>query len=51
MALLEIKNLNFTYPEAAQPALSDINLENTARRVCSYMRCIRLRQEHAFAAV
>lgn len=27
MALLEIKNLNFTYPEAAQPALSDINLE------------------------
>ena len=27
MALLEIKNLNFTYPEAAQPALSGINLE------------------------
>ena len=27
MALLEIKNLNFTYPAAAQPALSVINLE------------------------
>ena len=27
MVLLEIKNLNFTYPEAAQPALSGINLE------------------------
>lgn len=51
MAMIEVKNLSFTYPAAEKAALRDVSFSIARAEFCVLCGKSRLRQEYAAAAL